>query len=1438
MALNFFRQRDIDQMDINDIPEEFLNYFETLDDNGKAALVGSRPELAKALGFILPETESVDNSAVPTSEPKMEESSVITREFYQVEKKEKNDYSEEEELPSDDLDQIRQNYYEGKNLDKVLKVNMSELEALAIPDKATSCMLHRTPLESKQIYFRDLSAKPTYGIILKVCRKCHRVYLEESKMLPIHEALVARRVPHTFYDLNLTTQYLQSQVEPHEFSADEVLQIPDTWIEEDLKCPIHKASLYEVPCVKRYKGREVRFTAYRCDRCGKYLMRQAAAIELLDRCAEAGIPQIETERLVKEEPARKTLPYRKIVSDYLIENGKRTEYRYSVQPNCYQLTEDDTVIVSDSIYCAIDGHAETKEVVALIWVLQKKGGRRAYLFKLGYCTDCQKYYMAEEDYRVLYEIGRPEVSILRDIDETDLKITSGEVFNLERKHLETVENQITAEILTIKSQDDYVSPYAVGDYDDGALSFAKARSTFNYGPLLDDLYGYAPKPYSYRVDISYDGQTETYYVGAADIVLNGKQQVISANSSFGHDLINYQTIKVKKGRKEYSIKLSRQFDINNASLFGYLNLRTDEDIIFKSGITDPFLVRVLNMRKRQHNLTDIFVTIQENQNRIVNVPFSKSIIVQGCAGSGKTMVLLHRLSSLNYKEKNFSFSRDAMILTPNDQFSLHIKGLAEELQIGSINRVSVEQYYIDTLLDYSEDFKPSAKLVSEMNVRQIYVDYIYSDEFREDFDEAYCKVIEERNSLVVILNNLLKAMGQSPRTIDLSDDSKVVQQIRYAVDTMNSLVKGRESEANAAAKEYQECLTRKQYLQKRLQEIGDKVVSVVADSIPRVNTKIGVFLSEKQQTISNLEGKIERLNKKRDEVQKRVFSSGKLEELEKLDDEIQKTEEKLEEETRNQEKYLPILSQPIDGLSEDEALVWMRRVMQIVPKVQEDVRLCNNIREENQRLSEEWAGIEARLETARLQDEEKKAVLYSEEVKKKIADFYSALDQYSMLKTYQLIFNQAVAPIREVHSIKNIVGKYHRYDLYAQLLFAMRYFGKAVGNVRFMCIDEGQDLAFNEYRLLYELNQKKVVFNVFGDVNQLIKQGRGISDWNELKRLFKADIYRLNENYRNTNQITRFCNSIFNMTVTQTGVDGVNVREIPRKDLESELAALSITSERVAILVPRGVQKKKYLKEELLPDSIVKIIGDKMDNGFIAFMYVDEVKGIEFDKAYVVSNKMSRNEKYIAYTRALSELILVVDDEVADYDDGSSQEKSNKKAIAKAGSLKSTNQKGVLNYKRSYRKRTVTKVKADQAKVALPDREEKKPVLVEEPVPLKEEKTIPLEAIEKSVPEVAPEEDNAPDIPAALKELPQGYVEINAKGAVNGVYYLVPYKGKLRNYTTKKAISMFMPQMRSGKLMKVPVSVVEEDRIVFITKELFKMHEKALKLASEVELLS
>lgn len=86
------------------------------------------------------------------------------------------------------------------------------------------------------------------------------------------------------------------------------------------------------------------------------------------------------------------------------------------------------------------------------------------------------------------------------------------------------------------------------------------------------------------------------------------------------------------------------------------------------------------------------------------------------------------------------------------------------------------------------------------------------------------------------------------------------------------------------------------------------------------------------------------------------------------------------------------------------------------------------------------------------------------------------------------------------------------------------------------------------------------------------------------------------------------------------------------------------------------------------------------------------------------------------------------------------------------------------------------------------------------------------------------------------KELQRSAEEIQVSGACTGKYFLVPYKGKLKSYTTKPAISMFIPQIRSGKEKRIPVSVVEEERIIYISKENYKMYEKWLTSPTGIEL--
>ena len=86
------------------------------------------------------------------------------------------------------------------------------------------------------------------------------------------------------------------------------------------------------------------------------------------------------------------------------------------------------------------------------------------------------------------------------------------------------------------------------------------------------------------------------------------------------------------------------------------------------------------------------------------------------------------------------------------------------------------------------------------------------------------------------------------------------------------------------------------------------------------------------------------------------------------------------------------------------------------------------------------------------------------------------------------------------------------------------------------------------------------------------------------------------------------------------------------------------------------------------------------------------------------------------------------------------------------------------------------------------------------------------------------------------KELRKGAVDLQVRGAINGWCYLVPYTGKLKTHTIKKPVAMYIPQMRKGQEKMVTVSVVEEDRIIYIEKSMFKQYEKGLSEPEGIEL--
>lgn len=170
-------------------------------------------------------------------------------------------------------------------------------------------------------------------------------------------------------------------------------------------------------------------------------------------------------------------------------------------------------------------------------------------------------------------------------------------------------------------------------------------------------------------------------------------------------------------------------------------------------------------------------------------------------------------------------------------------------------------------------------------------------------------------------------------------------------------------------------------------------------------------------------------------------------------------------------------------------------------------------------------------------------------------------------------------------------------------------------------IDEGQDYFVNEYVLLAEIT--KSVFDIYGDTNQQISPLRGVGDFGKLNSLRAFSHYSLNENYRNSSEITAFVNELLGMNVTSLGLSGGVVRRARIDDIAAELNR--DTDDRIAVIYsPNDGGAYNRLKNSL-PENVP--------------ITVSQCKGMEYERVYVCG-KLTDTEKYVAYTRALNELVI------------------------------------------------------------------------------------------------------------------------------------------------------------------------------------------------------
>ncbi len=765
-------------------------------------------------------------------------------------------------------------------------------------------------------------------------------------------------------------------------------------------------------------------------------------------------------------------------------------------------------------------------------------------------------------------------------------ITIGEEFETEKRKLGTVVFAIKGKISEIEAKSDYVDRYAtISGGDDGTefaqLQHKKHVSQKDY-EKIDWLNDRANIPYKYRVDHKDNGTVHKYYLGPVGISeedLGRGNQVISYFSDEGKRLATYNPNNKKLNSE---ISLRREFNIKKSVLHDYRNIVgtvTVESSEFREGLYDPFLIDIFKKRRESREIKDIVLSIQDNQNSIVDVSGDECVVVQGCAGSGKTMVMMHRLSKLLNWDSAFD-AREVVVIGPSKQYKSYMRNVVEGLAISSITQSTIEEYYNDLISEIDKDFATKSIIRSESDVNEAFLGYIYSSDYLDRMDMYIKNIADQHERFKSEFKSFLIRIGEEEK---------------YELDV--------------PIYQFYDCIIR------------------IVDELKEKNDGHDKQIDQLKERIKNLE-------QRKAELESGSIDVAKKEYIDFVNATVDKVKERLKD---SDQINVRELVEHGGGNSLDSQMLFLFKIARIDPETEKDLMACERKEGDVQELEKELRGKPVLIENEQRRLEELIRNNKSKDNGNEIDSIKMRAEKYRNTRLYTAMFDEITREVLAEQNIKKPKG-IHRYDLYSRLQFCIKFFKQLPSMHRFMFIDEGQDYSYMEYKLLSALGNNKTVFNIFGDIQQVTNHGHGMSDWRSLKELFSFKMFYLEENYRNSNQITRYCNNKFSLSMKEIGINSAEVKEISKDEFEYEIVTDSKPQdERWIILLDRSVDKKKFIKA--LPTN--RLTSDQIGSSDISVMYVDEIKGFEFDRVYAVSSNMNDNMKYVAYTRALNELLVV-----------------------------------------------------------------------------------------------------------------------------------------------------------------------------------------------------
>ena len=858
---------------------------------------------------------------------------------------------------------------------------------------------------------------------------------------------------------------------------------------------------------------------------------------------------------------------------------------------------------------------------------------------------------------------------------------------------------------------------------------------------IRDLDKISSSPYFGRIDLDSslidsehpDGTTETHYIGEKGFMDGTDTVIIDWRTEIGGLYYRRNETSFRINDIELFLALRRSFVVNNGHMDSCVTDYKAGDVKLEGEIIDPFLQKVLQDKRRNHYLTNIIQTIQKNQNDIIRKPINENFVVQGCAGSGKTMILLHRLSYLLFQEKKLPLER-IKIITPSSYFKLFVNDLSEKLELSRIEQLTVDEFYRSLLGQYNRDYatptgsKADSLLSSDM-IHEIY-SLVFQDEitlkYHKYWDNALSQISElssiipytKNNDKSDLLNVSHTEYGFSSLLALFGDIASKIKEIRNSEELQKQLQSHRKN-----LNESQRKLTDYETLLEIHSSELDGTIAFVTSDLEKQLTEIGNQLTEQHTDQSSLDPNQELISKINESFESWSYSS--ISELMTTDNEAiaalrPSFPESFMELMHNASECEAIIADKIDHsaaqrnyyrgelrrirqeidkelsvLLKDHlktirqetpnskaqfiSLKTLKAIKEQIESIQDKIRNLSNLRQEvtekNYRdpvfymeserissISPEIASLCRKVYDTQnfctsVREDVAKAKDGIEQVTAKISentteanitenDLNTARLIAENLKKASLHHNIIISSINELYLKHNIsvATESYRHGLYLELLFDSLYHNRTIDTVSLLCIDEAQDLSLSEYRVLRKVLGKGCSINLYGDIQQSLDKDIGISNWSDLQPIIPLHEYSLNENYRNTVQITDYCNTVFGNSATPIGINGEEVLVTDFKSAIYEIITFkkSNPSDRIAILYKNGAEEVRDELEKTFPNSNISI--NSLIGSDISFVPVNAVKGLEFEAVCVIEWKMSNNERYVAYTRALDKLIVVKDD--------------------------------------------------------------------------------------------------------------------------------------------------------------------------------------------------